>query len=256
MAQPGKRPLHDLPSPVPPQLPSLLLGRPLLVGPGGNARLDAPAGQPGAQRVAILAPLSHQPFWALAGAAGLAGAPDGTRVQGCFQEGDRRRGCRVQVGSPRRTRAIDPYPPLWALAPRGRADLAPPFFAGAKLPAAKPSSQRSCCRSLRWAKKARQSLSSTPLSSQAGSRRQQVLGLPYRRGSALDGAPVQKIQRMPSKQRRSSTAGRPPLRRGLGGGNWTRICAPWTWVSFRPAMSRPPFFPGDAWRDATLTGKF
>jgi hypothetical protein len=61
-------------------------------------------------------------------------------------------------------------------------------------------------------------LSSTPVSSHCLSRRQQVLGLPYRRGHSLHWAPVQRIQRMPSTQRRSSTRGRPPRRDTLGWG--------------------------------------
>jgi hypothetical protein len=61
-------------------------------------------------------------------------------------------------------------------------------------------------------------LSSTPVSSHCLSRRQQVLGLPYRRGNSLHWAPVQRIQRMPSTQRRSSTRGRPPRRDTLGWG--------------------------------------
>jgi hypothetical protein len=69
-----------------------------------------------------------------------------------------------------------------------------------------------------WTRNARHNFRSTPLSSHSLSRRQQVLGLPYRRGSSLHGAPVQRIQRMPSKQRRLLTRGRPPLGRGFGGG--------------------------------------
>jgi hypothetical protein len=61
-------------------------------------------------------------------------------------------------------------------------------------------------------------LSRRPVSSHCLSRRQQVLGLPYRRGNSLHWAPVQRIQRMPSKQRRSSTRGRPPRRDTFGWG--------------------------------------
>jgi hypothetical protein len=52
-------------------------------------------------------------------------------------------------------------------------------------------------------------LSSTPVSSHCLSWRQQVEGLPYRRGSSLHWEPVQRMQRMPSEQRRSTTRGRP-----------------------------------------------
>jgi hypothetical protein len=94
---------------------------------------------------------------------------------------------------------------------------------------------------LSWAKKARQSFSSTPVSSQCLSRRQQVAGLPYWRGTSLHGAPVQRIQRTPSKQRRSSTRGRPPREEPWGWGRWTRIASHWAFVNRRHAMSRLPF---------------
>jgi hypothetical protein len=86
-------------------------------------------------------------------------------------------------------------------------------------------SQRSFCWSWSWARKARHSLSSTPVSSHCLRRRQQVLGLPYRRGSSLHWAPVQRIQRMPSKQRRSATRGRPPRGDTFGWGRWMRMAS-------------------------------
>src|SRR5262249_26483000 len=45
--------------------------------------------------------------------------------------------------------------------------------------------------------KARRRASNTPLSSHCRRRRQQVVALPYRDGNSLQGAPVQRIQRMP-----------------------------------------------------------
>ena len=50
-----------------------------------------------------------------------------------------------------------------------------------------------------------------PSSSQRLSRLQQVDGLGYSRGSAFQGAPVQNIQRIPSKQQRFGINLRPPL---------------------------------------------
>jgi hypothetical protein len=140
------------------------------------------------------------------------------------------------VCSHRSTRAIDQKHPLRTLASLGLPDLDAPFFAGAKLPSTKHSSQRNFCRSFNSARNARQSRSSVPSSSQVRSRLQQVVGLPYRRGSSLHGAPVQRTQRMPSKHFRSSIRGRPP--RGLG--EWTGKCsarrAHCTSVSLRHAM--------------------
>jgi hypothetical protein len=151
-------------------------------------------------------------------------------------------------------RAIDQNHPLCTLAAFRLADLGPPFLAGIKLPSAKHASQQSFCASLSWAKKARQSLSSTPVSSHCLSRRQQVLGLLYRRGSSLHCAPVQRIQRMPSKQRRSSTRGRQPREVALGCGRWTPMAAHCCLVSRRHAMVCLGLLLGNAWRYDTPTG--
>jgi hypothetical protein len=98
-------------------------------------------------------------------------------------------------------------------------------------------------------------LSSTPVSSHCFSRRQQVLGLPYRRGSSLHCAPVQRTQRMPSKQRRSSTRGRPPRGETLGCGRWTRMASHCCLVSLRHAICCPPVWLGNSWRYHTSTGR-
>jgi hypothetical protein len=125
------------------------------------------------------------------------------------------------VCSQRSTRAIDQKHPLGTLALLGLADSGAPFFAGAKLPSPKHSSQRTFSASFSSARKARHSASNVPSSSHWRRRRQQVLELPYWRGSAFHGAPVHRIHRMPSKHFRGSAAGRPPralsLRRGSSG---------------------------------------
>jgi hypothetical protein len=187
------------------QPPPILMGRFLVVPPSRDDRLNPQPGQAGSQRVAVIASIRDQALGPLAGASGLPRPADRDRVERFLEAGDLHRGRRVQVCSQRSTRAIDQNQPLCTLAPLGLADLGPPFFAGMKPPSAKDSSQRIFSRSFRRARKARQSVGSTPVSSHCLSRRQQVLGLPYRRGSSLHGAPVQRIQRMPSKQRRSST---------------------------------------------------
>jgi hypothetical protein len=63
-----------------------------------------------------------------------------------------------------------------------------------------------------------------------------VRGLPYWRGSSLQGAPVHKIYSIPSKHCRSRTRGRPPLGFRFVGGKWGSICAHCLLVSFRHAM--------------------
>jgi hypothetical protein len=185
------------------QPPPILMGRFLAIPPSWDDRLNLQPGQAGAQRVAVIASIRDQALGPLAGASRLPRPAD--RVKRFLEAGDLHRGRRVQVCSQRSTRAIDQNQPLCTLAPLGLADLGPPFFAGMKPPSARDSSQRIFSRSSRRARKARQSVSSTPVSSHCLSRRQQVLGLPYRRGSSLHGAPVQRTQRMPSKRRWSST---------------------------------------------------
>jgi hypothetical protein len=129
-------------------------------------------------------------------------------------------------------------------------------LAGMKLPSAKHSSQRNFCWSLSWARKARPSFRSTPVSSHRLSRRQQVLGLPYRRGSSLHCAPVQRIQRMPSRQRRSSMRGRPPRGDTFGWGRWTWIASHCCFVSPRHAMFGLLLLLGYSRRYDTPTGRF
>jgi hypothetical protein len=254
--QPGKGPLDDPPPPIAPQLAPILMGGALMVAPGGDDRLNALPSQARPQRVAIIAAIRDQVVRPLAGASRLPRAADRDGVKGLLEERDLRRGRRVQVCSQRSTRAIDQNHPLRALAPLGGADFGPPFFAGTKLPSTKHSSQRSFCRSLSWARKARQSLRSTPRSSQCLSLRQQVLGLPYRRGNSLHWAPVHKIQRMPSKQRRSSTRGRPPRGDTFGSGRWTRMASHCCCVRSRHAMSCLLLLLDNSWRYDTPTRRF
>lgn len=220
-AQPREGSLDD-PSPaVAPQLAAVLMGRVRMVLLRRDDRFDAALGQPGAQPVAVVAAVQHQPV-------GLRSRPSRPVRSPYLDRGDRlleelrlARTGRVQVCSQRSTRAIDQKHPLGALALFGRSDSGAPFFAGAKLPSPKHSSQRTFSASFRSARNPRHSASSVPSSSHWRRRRQQVVELPYFRGSAFHGAPVQRIHRMPSKHLRGSAGGRPPrglrLRRGSCG---------------------------------------
>ncbi|MEM2002464.1 MAG: hypothetical protein QXT77_07465 [Candidatus Methanomethylicaceae archaeon] len=61
-------------------------------------------------------------------------------------------------------------------------------------------------------------------------------------GSSLQGAPVHRIQRIPSKHRLSSTLGLPPFGLGLYGGRWPLTFSYCSSVNFRhlmpPALTR------------------
>ena len=134
----------------------------------------------------------------------------------------RRRG-RLQECSQPSTRAIDRNHPLCAFAALGLTDFRSPFLADSKLPSAKHSSQRILSRSLSCAKRPRHIFSRTPLSSHSRNLRQQVEELPYRLGNSLHCAPVHRIHKMPSKQRRSSARGLPPFGLGLCCGRYALI---------------------------------
>ena len=200
--------------------------------------------------------LGDQARGPLTGASRRAGPADGNGVERPVETRAFCWGSRLQGCSQRRTRAIAQTHPLGALAPLGLADVGPPGFAGMKRPSAQHSSPRRFCWSFSWAQNTRQRWQSTPVSSQAFSRRQQVLGRPYRRGRSPHWAPVHSIQRMPSTPRRSSTRGRPPRADTVGSGRWTRMASPWCVVSPRHAISCRLRFPGHAGRDDTLTGRF
>ncbi len=220
-AQPRERPLDDPATPVAPELAAILVRRVRVVLLRRDDRLDPALRQPRAQSVAVIASVQHQSIR-------LRTRPPRSMRTAHLDGGDRlleelglARTGRVQVCSQRSTRAIDQKHPLGALALLGVSDSGAPFFAGAKLPSPKHSSQRTFSASFKSARKPRHSASSVPSSSHCRSRRQQVLELPYLRGSALQGAPVHRIHSMPSKHVRGSAGGRPPrglpLRRGSCG---------------------------------------
>jgi len=249
--QPANRALHDPATAVPAQPASILVGSPLVVGPSRNNRLNPAPDEQSPGGMAVIRAVGNQSVRPLPGASRSVGACHRDRIERGFEEPDLRRGRRVHVCSQRSTRAIDQYHPRCALTPLGRADCGAPFFAGAKLPSMKHSFPRSFWWSLSWASNARHNARSTPLASHCRSRRHQVLGLPYRGGSSLHGAPVQRIHRIPSKHRRASATGRPPRGRYFAGGRCGRIWSHWASVRWRQAM-QPPFGKGEHGADSII----
>lgn len=135
---------------------------------------------------------------------------------------DQRRLVRARGGklnSQRKTLAACHHHPLRTLSAFGLADAGAPFFAGAKLPSAKVSSQSSRPWSSSSPKNLRQMSSQTPWSSQSRRRRQQVLGDGYCLGRSFQRAPERSTQRMPAKHRRSSARRLPPADDRRSGGN-------------------------------------
>ena len=220
-AQPRERPLHNPAMAIAPQLAAVLVGRIRMVPLCRDDRLDPALGQPRPQPIAVVTAVQHQPIRLRPRSPRPMRPPYLDRGDRLLDELRLVRTGRVQVCSQRSTLAIDQKHPLGALTLLGLADSGAPFFAGAKLPSPKHSSQRTFSASFKSARKTRHRASNVPSSSHWRSRRQQVLELPYWRGSAFHGAPVHRIHRMPSKHLRASAGGRPPrgfrLRRGRCG---------------------------------------
>lgn len=122
---------------------------------------------------------------------------------------------RVGMASQRNTLAIDHHQALRSLAPLGFSYSRAPFFAGMKVASTKDSSQSRIPSSSNSERKARHMFLNTPASYQSLRRRQHVDESGYSAGRSCHLAPVFRIQRIPSKQARSSAGGRPPF--GLGG---------------------------------------
>src|SRR5512139_797765 len=132
IATPADCPFHNPAASVAAQFPPILVGGPLVVGPGRNDGLHPTTDQQGPSRIAVIRTVGDQPGWSLARAPRPVRVRDGDRVTRRFEKPDLRRGRRVQVCSQRSTRTIDQYPPLCALATLGWTDVGAPFFAGAK----------------------------------------------------------------------------------------------------------------------------
>ena len=116
-----------------------------------------------------------------------------------------------EPNSQRMTASVDQYHPLRALAALGFTDRGAPFFAGAKLPSRNVSSHCSSPSPSSAPSNARHASSHTSCSSHRFKRRQQVAGDGYLSGKNLHAAPVCNTHRMPSRQARFDTHGRPRL---------------------------------------------
>jgi hypothetical protein len=123
---------------------------------------------------------------------------------------------RVGMASQRKTLAIDHHHALCSFSPFGLSDRWTPFFAEKKLPSMNDSSQSSTPLASNSERKALHISLRTSASYHSLRRRQHVEGCGYLSGRSFHRAPVLSIQRIPSKTKRSSALGRPPLGRGGG----------------------------------------
>ncbi len=214
ITEPGKGALHLPTLTIPAKLPSVLSFRFFPVAAMRNDQVNFEFFKSFPQRITIIPFVADQPSWAFfrttsAIARNLHGFE---RFFGKFDFGGR---CRGKDASQRNTLAVDHHHPLCSFSLFGFADAGAPFFAGAKLPSMKASSQSSNPFSSIMERNFRQISSQTPMSSQSLRRRQHVDGLGYRSGRSCHRAPVRSIHKMPYSTSRLSAGGRPPLGLGL-----------------------------------------
>ena len=241
VAEPSEGALHSPTSLIASQDASILGRRMTAVRAMGCDQGDAPASQPLAQRVAVVAFVRDHPLGLLSGSAGLMTSGDTDRPERFFREPDLAGRGRVKSHSQRKTRAVDHHHPLRPLAPLGFADGVAPFLAGAKLPSKNASLHRTCWRAFNSARNPRHRVSQTSCSSQSRNRRQQVDGEGNSWGKSCQRAPLRRTHRMPSSTLRSSARGRPPRGRRGRGGSKGRIFSHWASVNSRPYRAiRPP----------------
>ena len=242
ISEPGKRSLNFPAAFITSQLASIMILLLLVIAPVRANQFNASRSQTLSKRVAVITFVSNQPLrpfsWTTS-----AFAWHGDVVQRLFEEFDFARGRRVQVVSKRNTLAVDHHHPLRTFAPLGLTDAFAPFFAGAKLPSTKLSDQSNWPFSSSSERKDRQASSQMSCSSQSLSLRQQVEELGYRFGKSAQGAPVRRIQRIPSKTLRLSAQGRPPFLPDFGFGKSFSIFFHCWSVSFQRCLAiiKTPF---------------
>jgi hypothetical protein len=134
-----------------------------------------------------------------------------TRVQCGVNESHFMRASTGCANGERKTASVCKAHNLGSFAPFGLAHTIAPFFAGAKVPSMKPSLRSIPPRSRRSSARAVRILAKTPDSVHSWKRRWQVLLGGYRDGRSAHGAPVRRIQRMPSSTARKSWGGRPEV---------------------------------------------
>src|SRR5262245_24317707 len=109
VVEPGVGALDNPPPPIAAQAAPILMGGLAVVRAGGNNGLDAPSGQGGADRIALVAAVGNQPLGPLARTPGAMSTGDAYGGQGCLPQGYLGRGRRRHVKSKRSTRAINQY---------------------------------------------------------------------------------------------------------------------------------------------------
>lgn len=194
----------------------------------GNDQFDPPLRQPVPERSAEISLVRNHPLRLLFGTA-TTRAGNSDRTQRFFRERDFRRGRRYNADAERYPLAVDHNHPLRALAPLGFPHSVAPPLAGAKLPSRKTSSHFSRPLASNSLRMVCQMSCQRSASAHIYIRRQQVEGDGYSSGRSCQLAPVFRIQRIPSRQRRLSAQGRPPFlllgRSGSNGSSFSHIAS-------------------------------
>lgn len=171
----------------------------------GTDQLDVASGQSFTQRVAVGRAIIDQSAWHVR---------CDRRVDQALDKVDLGMiGC-LDVNGQRQSGTIAEDHDLGALASAGLANAIAPFFAEAKVPSAKPSSQSIWPRRSSLPSNRRNALSSRPSLAHSVNRRQHVGYEGNSEGRSFQRAPLMSTHRMPSKHARESTLGRPPWRPG------------------------------------------
>ena len=209
LSQPDVGALDDPAALVAPELSAILVFSFLVVHAVREDEVDASLLKPIAQRIRVVGSVGNHAYRLLS-------RPSFETVDFYFGErGFRKRNlCRrgtFQPNSQRKTATDDQYHPLRSLAALGFTDGGAPIFARANRPSRNVSSYFNRPSPSSASSSARHASSHTPCSSQRFSRRQQVAGEGYWSGKNLHAAPVCNTHRMPSRQARLETHGRPRL---------------------------------------------
>ena len=216
--QPCKRPLNRPSSLITPQFAAILIFHFLVILTVRADQINPSLGQSFTKRIAIVSLVGYNPNRIFSGTpASISGHRNLFNRR--FQQFHLTRRGRIEMSTERDSLAIDHHHPLRTLSAFGLSDALAPFFAEAKLPSAKVSSQSSWPCSSSSDKNLRHILSQMSCSSHCCNRRQQVLADGYRSGKSFHRAPLRNTQMMPSKTSRLLRGLRPPLGDCLWTGN-------------------------------------
>ena len=216
--KPRKSTLNLPSTPVTPQFATILIFLLLVVFTIRTDQLNAASQQSFTKRIAVV-PLIRYDSNGIFPGTPTSFSRDSNFINGGFKQFYFTRRGRIEMSTDRDSLAIDHHHPLRTFSAFGLSNAWAPFFAEAKLPSAKVSSQSNWPCSSSSERNLRHILSQTPWSSHCCNLRQQVLADGYRSGRSFHLAPLRNTQIMPSNTSLLPLRFRPPLGDRLGVGN-------------------------------------